>query len=131
MRAATRSFSLVVLLLGVLTGRSHAGDFPLWGNVPKGPYAVGFRSPWQFDYTRTYNMTFEDQASYATGKAPRPILINIWYPADPKVQGKEMLHREYLEIASDDPQLRKFSDELAKYERAVIAQEVMHKAAGK
>jgi hypothetical protein len=58
---------------------------------------------------------FGDKTTYATGKAPRPILVNIWYP--PKTAGKDktMRHRDYLEIQSAEPRLAKFSAALADY----------------
>jgi hypothetical protein len=117
--------SAALLISVVPAGRCVAGDFPLWGKLPSGTHAVGFRSLWQFDYTRTYNMTFKDHTSYTTGKAPRPILINVWYPAQAREPGHPMRHRDYLAVTSDDPRLAKFSRELAAYERGVIAQEVM------
>jgi hypothetical protein len=121
----------VALLGAVAAGRCVAGDLPLWGKLPGGAHAVGFRSLWQFDSTRTYNMTFKDHTSYASGKAPRPILINVWYPAQAREPGQRMRHRDYLDIPSDDPRLAKLSRELAAYERAVLTQELMGQPAEK
>jgi hypothetical protein len=70
-----------LLISAVAASRCVAGDLPLWGKLPRGAYAVGFHSLWQLDFTRTYNMAFKDHTCYARGKAPRPILINVWYPA--------------------------------------------------
>src|SRR5262249_41743325 len=72
-----------------------------------------------------YNTTFDDKTAYAPGKAPRPILVNLWYPASPAAGAKRMPHRDYLGIRSDDPLLARFSAKLAEYERAVITKEVM------
>lgn len=98
---------------------------PFWGNLPKGPYAVGFKSLWQFDYSRSYNPHSEDKA--ASAKAPRPILINIWYPARVTASAKAMLHRDYLSIESNDPQLKEFSLKLIEYNKGVIVKEVLGK----
>jgi dienelactone hydrolase len=100
-----------------------------WGKLPPGPHGVGFKSLWRLDDSRRYNMTFDDRTTYASCKAPRPILINIWYPAKKDADDKPMPHREYLEIKSADPQLAKFSTKLAEYNRAVIAQELMGRSA--
>lgn len=101
---------------------------PLWGKLPAGPHAVGFKSLWQLDYARRYNMTFDDKTTYAAGKAPRPILINIWYPAKATPGAKPMPHRGYLEIGTDDPRLTKFANKLVEYDQGVIAKELIGKA---
>jgi predicted dienelactone hydrolase len=67
-------------------------------------------------------MTFGDKTTYATDKAPRPILVNIWYPAQSAGIGKTMRHRDYLEIQSTESPLAKFSAALAEYVRALYAQ---------
>jgi pimeloyl-ACP methyl ester carboxylesterase len=72
-------------------------------------------------------MTFDDGTSYATGKAPRPILVNRWYPAAAAADAKKMPHGEYLNVRTDEPALAEYATRLAKYERDVIAKEVMRK----
>src|SRR5262245_36759314 len=89
------------LLTIVLTGFAGA-QAPLWGKLPPGPYAVGFAAGWQLDYSRRYNTTFDDKTSYAAGKAPRPVLVNHWYPAKP-TDARRMQHRDYFNIATTDP----------------------------
>jgi hypothetical protein len=88
---------------------------------------VAFKTSWQFDYSRRYNTTFDDKTTYAADKAPRPILVNLWYPATSPAGAKRMLYREYLKNRSRDLLLAKFSTKLAEYNRAVIAKEVMGK----
>src|SRR5262245_29616651 len=119
LRQTLQCLAIVIVCAGA--SQSLAGEYPLWGNLRQGPHGVGFRSLWQLDYTRAYNMTFGDKTTYAIEKAPRPTLVNLWYPADPDAKAKPMLHRDYLEVVADDPTLRKFSIELGKYERAVVA----------
>lgn len=102
-------------------------NFPLWGNLQKGKFSVGFKTTWALDYSRAYNTTFSDETAYAQNKAPRPILINIWYPAL-NLPAKTMRQGEYLSFSSRLPQLVKFSKALAEYERGIIAQEVAGKA---
>ena len=122
-----RKAPLVCLLLFSLTDNVRSQSHPLWGDLHSGPYAVGFKSLWRFDFSRTYNTTFEDKTTYATGKAPRPILINVWYPAKKAETAKAMLQRDYLRIKSSDPQLRNLSERLAEFNRGVIVVEVMGK----
>jgi hypothetical protein len=120
-----RLVALVGLLVTALPGPAAAQAPVLWDRLPAGRYAVGYQSSWQLDYSRRYSMTFDDKTTYAPGKAPRPILVNVWYPAA-KVEGAaRMPHRDYLNIGSADPLLAKFSTKLAEFNRAVIAQEVM------
>ena len=69
--------ALAALFAVELTGHANGQSPPLWGKLSPGSHAVGFRTVWQLDYSRRYNMTFGNATTYATGKAPRPILINI------------------------------------------------------
>lgn len=121
-----------VALVGFLvlgsSSLAHAQSPPLWDKLPPGPHAIGFKTSWQLDYSRRYNTTFDDKTTYALGKAPRPILVNLWYPATTPGAARRMPHRDYLGIRSDDPLLARFSTKLAEYNRAVIAKEVMGKA---
>ena len=74
--------SLPVAVL-LLTSAATATEPPAaFGGLEPVRYAVGFRSEWGFDHGRTYDTTFKDGSRYAAdGKAPRPVLINLWYPA--------------------------------------------------
>lgn len=117
---------MIALVVG-WPGLVAAQSPPLWGKRSPGGHAVGFMSSWQLDYARRYNTTFDDKTTYATGKAPRPILVNLWYPASKVAGAKRMLHRDYLDIRSDNPLLAKFAIKLADYNRGVIAREVLGK----
>jgi predicted dienelactone hydrolase len=102
---------------------------PIWEGLPPGPHAVGFKTAWQLDQARRYNMTYDDMTTYAAGKAPRPILVNMWYPADRAGNARRMPHRDYLQILAAEAPLAKFSTKLVAFNRAVIAQEIMQKPA--
>jgi predicted dienelactone hydrolase len=121
--------SLTSLVVTAMPGLAGAQAPPLWDKLPPGPYVVGFKTSWQLDFSRRYNMTFDDKTTYAPGKAPRPILVNVWYPAKATAASKPMPHRGYLEIQSSDPQLAKFATKLAEYDRAIIAKETLGKPA--
>ena len=124
-----RRAALAGILVIVLPGLARAESPPLWGKLDPGPHPVGFKSLWRLDDSRRYNMTFGDKTTYASGKAPRPILVNIWYPAKAAGNNRTMPHRGYLEIRATEPPLARFSAELADYARGVIAQEILHKPA--
>jgi hypothetical protein len=70
-----------------------------------GPFAVGFGPLWQMGYSRVYNTVFDDKTTYASGKAPRPILIITWYPAERSDCAKPMPHGDYFKIQTEDPRL--------------------------
>src|SRR5262249_36635006 len=79
------------------------------------------------DASRKYQMTFADGQRYGDGTAPRPILVNLWYPA---VEGEgddadRMPHGDYLELTAKDERLARFAAALAVYERNTIATEVL------
>jgi pimeloyl-ACP methyl ester carboxylesterase len=118
---------IAVMLLGMRQAGAEAP--PLWGRLTPGPHAVGFRSKWELDHSRTYNTTFGDKTRYAAGKAPRPVLVNVWYPAERSGDARPMLHGGYFEIASDDPRLGKFAAELTDYARGVVRKELFDKSA--
>jgi pimeloyl-ACP methyl ester carboxylesterase len=110
------------------SGLSHQAS-PFWGALRPGPHAVGFNSIWELDWSRSYNTIFPDETAYASGKAPRPILINTWYPAKQPVDVEPIRLRDYLAIETDDPRLSRFAANLADYERATICRELLGKAA--
>ena len=110
------------------TGGNAMSAPRFWGKLSAGPFAVGFKSLWQLDYSRVYNTVFDDKSAYASGKAPRPILINIWYPADQSSEPTPMPHGDYLKIQTEDPRLARFAGKLAEYERNIVCNEVMGKA---
>src|SRR5262245_53644435 len=128
MRSRLGSLPAAVLATGLLGSSGWAAQPPpLWGKLRPGPQAVGFRSVWQLDYGRRYNMVFDDKTSYASGKAPRPILVNIWYPAEKPDDLQPMRHRDYLAIQTGDLRVSKFAAKLVEYERTIVCKEVMGK----
>src|SRR5262245_36446936 len=119
-----RRITLIGLFVIALPGRAAAESPPLWGKLFPGSYGVGFRTVWQLDYSRRYNTTFADKTTYATSKAPRPILVNIWYPAKAAGNGKTMRQRDYLDVRSAEPSLAKFSGAPADYELGLYTREL-------
>jgi len=91
--------------------------------LPPGPHAVGFRATWTFDATRPYRTAFDGGVTYggATG-APRPILVNVWYPALPG--GRPTNRAAYLQ-PPDRPEVHALATALAAYERAIVVEETL------
>lgn len=115
------------LLVLWLCAKASAQSYPLWGDLPTGPHAVGFRSFWRADASRPYNMTYDDQSRYAPTQAPRPILINMWYPAKLSAPTNTMVQRDYLNIEATTPRLARFAQKLIQYNKAIIIQELLGK----
>jgi dienelactone hydrolase len=131
MRQALHSLSLTLFTIMLINPAGLAQQAPpLWGSLRPGPHAVGFRSTWQRDHSRRYDIVFDDKTHYASGKSPRPILVNIWYPARQGDHPAPMRHRDYLVIGSDDPQLSRYAAKLFEYERAIVCNELMGKKPG-
>ncbi len=121
MRLAT--ILTLLLLAGCRTGAPASSNDPLASE----PYRVGFTSRWLIDPTRTYDTALPDGRRYANafpgGRAPRPILVNTWYPAD--TGGTPMRHGDYLEVSAPDPRLTAFHEAIADYERRVICEQLV------
>jgi len=60
----------------------HAQDFPLFGQLKPGPFAVGFKTELTFDYSRTFNTPKHNyDGEFQKGERARDMAIAIWYPA--------------------------------------------------
>jgi hypothetical protein len=104
------------LLLFVLLGacRAPASD-------ERATYAVGFRSAWLFDESRSYRTTFDEGATY---DGPRPLLVLTWYPAQAGAE-PERPHENYFELARDDPRLARLAPALSAYARDIFVRQTM------
>src|ERR1700722_3672097 len=95
-------YGSAILLLGILSTNSNillAQSSVFWGTLKQGPYTVGYKTIWTYDYARTW------------GNSPRPIRMNVWYPAQ-KTHSKNMLFERY--VLSEYPEMRfsLYADEL-------------------
>jgi hypothetical protein len=117
----------VLILLKTSRDSVDPSTRPLWHDLTPGSYGCGFKSLWKLDYGRTYNIVFADDTPYAEGKSPRPILINLWYPTASRTARPAMAYGDYLQILVENTPLARFSAELVRYTRAVIAREVFGK----
>ena len=89
-----------------------------------GSHKVGFEQKWLFDYGRTYKMKLPNGSFYGSKKSPRPILLNLWYPALPSKRTKPMPHSRYLDFAKANPEIKPWLTEYATYNRDTICNEV-------
>lgn len=88
-------------------------------------YGVGFRTSWILDHGRRYASAFDHGATYGAEPAPRPILVNLWYPTDPALAADAMAHGDYLEIGAEEPELARFAAALAAHARAIVVEQVL------
>jgi pimeloyl-ACP methyl ester carboxylesterase len=89
-----------------------------------GRYAVGFRVSWQFDSSRTFNLTFPDGSLFAKGKASRPVLVQVWYPAKRPAHPTYLRHSDFLSLPVAGG-VRSLAEFLSRRDREVAAAEVI------
>ena len=86
----------------------------LYPNIEKGKYDIGFKTLIDFDYSRTYNLNYPNDTS-SQKNDPRPIIINIWYPAKTNPKDKPMFYGDYIKIQSQDVTLKTFIKRIEDY----------------
>lgn len=124
---ALRVSSLLCVLVGAPFAQHEAG-----------PSAVGFSSHWSLDPARSYDTRFDDGTTWAGaggGHAPRPLLVEVWYPAAPADGSVPMRRGDYLDVASSagpatDAALARFARALEHYARGIVAEELLGVPAG-
>lgn len=97
-----------------------------WGALPPGPHAVGFRTHVALDSARPYRTAFDDGATYGgDGNAPRPVLVNAWYPADAHELPPVMSYGDYFAIGSPEPDANRWARALSDYAADVACTEML------
>jgi pimeloyl-ACP methyl ester carboxylesterase len=119
-------FSLLCVLVSAVFAVTTSDD--VFHELPAGPHRVGFQTWIETDAARRYVTAFDGGETYgAGGKEPRPILVNLWYPAAPSEPDLFMPYRRYLEIEPEDPELQGFAEALIRYAADVVSNEVFEK----
>ncbi|MFZ0958399.1 MAG: hypothetical protein WAN60_18805, partial [Candidatus Sulfotelmatobacter sp.] len=70
---------------------------PLWGNLHAGTHAVGFRTIFRYDNSRTWKSTRRYDGTFLPDLKGRPTQINIWYPASPDESMRKMHFGDYVD----------------------------------
>src|SRR5215212_6691649 len=96
---------LIILSGGLCAARAQS---PLWGGLKPGPYAVGFRVLWKYDYSRTWKPEVDYKGNPLSGEAARPVRISVWYPAQKSAQASPMPYSGYLHIGVPDQSFADF-----------------------
>lgn len=76
----------------------NQGSVPLlWGDLQAGNYAVGFRTMFRYDSSRTWKSTRSYAGTFSPDMNGRPIQVNVWYPAVPDESSKKMHFADYVD----------------------------------
>jgi pimeloyl-ACP methyl ester carboxylesterase len=85
---------------------------PLWGELPVGPYPVGLQSLITYDYSRRYDLPSTKPGATTPRLKGRPIVVQVWYPAQPPEDAAAMPYEAYLTVSSTDDSLKAFVEQL-------------------
>ena len=122
----TSIFAIFLILSFIFTNNLFGQSYPLWGELKAGKHQVGFRSVWKFDHSRRYTLKDANNSSKKT--IPRPLLINVWYPAKEQSSSKHMKYREYFDILTNDPKLKDLADLYRKHNLSTLAELTLSKS---
>jgi dienelactone hydrolase len=95
--------ALALLLVFAVSALSCAQNAPAdspdhFTFAPKpGPYPVGFRVVFQYDYSRTFQDAIDSLGKPNTGERARPVQTLIWYPAQ-KSDNPPVVFDDYLAL---------------------------------
>jgi dienelactone hydrolase len=67
-----------------------------WGSLSAGSYAVGFKTIYQFDRTRTWRTTRAYEEPFAPDLNGRPIRVSVWYPAIRDARSRQIRFEDYV-----------------------------------
>lgn len=130
-RILSRLFSSCFLLAWIAWPLIHLRAEEPFAGLQWGEYEVGFRSSIQLDHTRSYSTAYDSGKTYGgTSGMPRPILINLWYPASGDSQNQTdhvISHGDYLQLSPDIEMLQTWAGSLSKYNRDIVATEFFGK----
>ena len=117
----TLFWALVVAASGVATMKAQRPSKSiLWGDLPQGRYAVGFRTVYAFDRSRTWRITRGYEKEFSADLYGRPIRISVWYPAAVRSGMRVMHYEDYIKLSAP----KRFADLsvlLERRDRAIAA----------
>lgn len=90
---------------------------PLWGDLSSGPYPVGFQSFITYEYSRRYDLPSTNPGGDSPRLKGRPIVVQVWYPAQPPGDAVAMPYEAYLAVSSTDDSLQSFVEQLNRFTR--------------
>jgi hypothetical protein len=81
----------------LMCGTAYCQTFPQWGRLEPGPYAVGYTVMQKIDHSRTFGPRTDLPNRITLDDHPRPIQINVWYPAVKNDSIERMKYEGYVE----------------------------------
>ena len=117
------------LAAALALGAGVWGQSEFWGELRAGKYAVGFRTQYLQDVSRSYDADYAPSAS-AVVKKPRPLLAAIWYPAaigNDAAIDRSMVYRDYLRAIAADAGPADFAARLRRHTRDMAAEYMLGK----
>jgi hypothetical protein len=94
--------TLLLILIVLISSNLFAAEYPLWGNLRPGPYAVGFTARFEYDYSRTFRPKIDLDGNPVKGNRARPLQIAIWYPAAAANTSSRMKYEEYAFLVGQE-----------------------------
>lgn len=104
------------LVLAFHTAFAQESD---WDALLQGEYSVGYRSEWVKDFSRS--VIFEDDTMV------RPVLVNMWYPAEKKSLPGKMAHGDYFNIRPENSDQEAVNTAYKTYNLEVLAYQLLGK----
>jgi len=86
----------------------------LYPNLERGKYDIGFRTIIDFDISRTYNLQYPIDTT-SVHQDSRPIIINMWYPANLHKEDKAMIYGDYIKVKTQNVKLKNFINRIESY----------------
>lgn len=99
--------ALLVALSLLLPATAHAQP-TIWGGLPTGPYAVGYRSEYVRDASRSFFPEKDFKGRRQPGDRRRPVPLRIWFPARAGT-GAAMVYSDYLTVKAGNGGLEGFA----------------------
>ncbi|MFN8346687.1 MAG: tetratricopeptide repeat protein [Spirosomataceae bacterium] len=85
--------------------------YPQWGELPPGPYKVGFQVFNRYDRGRSVQPKADFEGNLNPGEKALPIQISVWSPSEVAAQTPPMLFEEYQHLTQQKNTFQPLTDE--------------------
>ncbi len=93
---------------------SYSQPYQQWGGLDPGPYAIGYKVIQRVDHSRTFGVRIDQPNKVNLDDHPRPLQVNIWYPALKTDSTEQMGYEEYIEWIGTIGKYHALNDETKK-----------------
>ena len=113
LRSTLRTAAVIAFIVAPsLSPRVCAQKASLWGDLEPGPYAVGFKIIYRYDYSRNWKPKYDSDKSLQFGVRARPMRISVWYPARNQGSARRMSYKDYVHFDAKDAVFSELNREL-------------------